>query len=188
MLLSVLCFAMVVGICATAYFVRIRTEQKAIEEQEPAAKESTEEDKWVDLELTYLGSAKVSSLDGIDDTWADMPQRIDGNVEYTTAWFNILIDYSDYKIEDQWFGFYDADFDVEATLVKKQRTWYVMVYGRKLLWMQYRTKENSWGAIPTRIGVDWNEELNEYTEYFYEFEYSAIENGVLADMTVEGIN
>lgn len=36
------------------------------------------------------------------------------------------------------------------------------------------------------VGI--NEELNEYTEYFYEFEYSQIENGVLADMTVEYIN
>lgn len=188
MLRSALCLVLTAGICTTVYIVHIRTEQRAVEEREQAAKESTDEDEWVDLKLTYLGSAKVSRLDGIDTTWVDMPKRMDGNVEYTTEWFNILSDYSTYKIEDQWFGFYDADFDVETTLVKKQRTRYVMVYGRKLLWMQYRTKENSWGAIPTRIGVDWNEELNEYTEYFYEFEYSQIENGVLADMTAEYIN
>ena len=93
-LLLVLCFAMAVSICATVYIVRMRTEQRVVEEQELAAKESTEEDEWVDLELTYLGSAKVSKRDGLGST---APKKTENGVDYVmTVSLHYVADYSDY--------------------------------------------------------------------------------------------
>lgn len=180
MLLSVICFAMAVGICTAVYFVHIRTEQKAIEEQEPAAKESTEEDEWVDLELTYLGSAKVSKRDGLGST---APKETENGVDYVmTVSLHYVADYSDYQAYDEEHGFYDVDFDAESTFVEKEGVFYIMNYGKKPLWIQYQTKQNRWGVMPVRMGLDWDAEVNENTLYFYAFEYDWKKNGVLSDM------
>lgn len=146
---------------------------------------SMTEDGWVDIELTYIGSAKVSKI-GVDTTWSDTPKYTDGDLEFTYAWFNFLSDYDDYQIDDKWFGFYDADFDVESTLEYRKGIRYVYSYGRELTWLQYQSKKKSnFGRVLTRAGVDWEKELEDYTVYFYEFEYDSKKNGPLADMAVE---
>lgn len=170
MLRSALCLVLAAGICTTIYIVHIRTEQRAVEEREQAAKESTDGDEWVDLELTYLGSAKLKSIDHLPGRGV-LPKRTDGDIEYTTQWFYYVDDYSDYqrRIYSDIFEFYDADFDLESTLVSKEGSQYVMVYGVKPLWLQYQPK--AYEGTPSRMGVDWDAEVSEYTMYFYSIDY-----------------
>lgn len=179
-LLSGLCFVLAAGICATIYIVHIRAKQRAVEEQELVAKESTEEDEWVDLELTYLGSAKVSKRDGLGSM---APKETENGVEYAAPTsIHYVADYSDYQVYDKKHGFYDVDFDVESVFVKKEGVFYIMNYGKKPLWIRYRTKQTRWGTMPVRMGLDWDAEVNENTLYFYAFNYDWKKNGVLSNM------
>ena len=53
--------------------------------------------------------------------------------------------------------------------------------------MQYNTsKKTVFDNVPSRIGVDWEIPMEEYTIYVYEFAYDTEKNGHLADMEYEG--
>ena len=146
------------------------------------------EDGWVNVELNYLGSIKMRDLEIIEQSSNPKHYKyLDGDLEYTTWLYKFWADQKSFQKDAEASGFYDADFDTEAAIQYEKGKKYVYCYGRKITWMQYSTSEKTvFENVPSRIGVDWESPIEEYTIYVYEFAYDTEKNGHLADMEYEG--
>ena len=145
------------------------------------------EDGWVNVELKYLGSIKMRNLEIIELAEPKHYKYSDGDLEYTLWLYKFWSDQKSFQKDAEISGFYDADFDTEAAIQYEKGKRYVYCYGRKITWMQYNTsKKTVFENVPSRIGVDWEIPMEEYTIYVYEFAYDTEKNGHLADMEYEG--
>ena len=144
------------------------------------------EDGWVNVELKYLGSIKMRDLEIIGSAKPKHYKYSDGDLEYTMWLYKFWADQKSFQKDAEASGFYDADFDTEAAIQYEKGKQYVYCYGRKITWMQYSTSEKTvFENVPSRIGVDWEIPMEEYTIYVYEFAYDTEKNGHLADMEYE---
>ncbi len=141
------------------------------------------EDGWVNVELKYLGIIKMRNLEIIGSAKPKHYKYSDGDLEYTLWLYKFWSDQKSFQQDAEASGFYDADFDTETAIQYDEGKEYVYCYGRKITWMQYSTsKKTVFGNVPSRIGVDWEIPMEEYTIYVYEFAYDTEKNGHLADM------
>ena len=124
------------------------------------------EDGWVNVELKYLGSIKMRDLEIIGSAKPKHYKYSDGDLEYTMWLYKFWSDQKSFQKDAEISGFYDADFDTEAAIQYEKGKRYVYCYGRKITWMQYNTSEKTvFENVPSRIGVDWEIPMEEYTIY-----------------------
>ena len=143
--------------------------------------EEVSRDRWIELPLTYIGSAKTGIEYWDLEKGGDLLKLVDGDLEYTISSYVFFYSEEDYKKHDkECYEMYDEDFE----LIDKSGKRYVMVYGRKMKWLQYNPgRESVAGGFANRVGIDWNMELEKNTVFFYEYPFPYY--GYLADMSME---
>ena len=140
--------------------------------------------EYIDIPVTYQGSAKAMYVDRMDISYGDLDRREEDNMQVTYGGYTFFKG-DEYKeiASDYWYGLYDEDFDINLD----QNKLYVLVYGRKLVKLQYNpSKRSQFGRLANRMVVDWDNDLMKETVCIYECDYDPKEGGgALAIMTME---
>ena len=144
-------------------------------EQEEELKENNEkvyEDKFVDLNIEYLGSGRSSKEKYVQKTVYE-----DGE-ECALTGYHIFQSELEYKRESELWDIYDLDFVLDIN----EDNYYIVMYGKKICWMQYNPgRMSQFGGVEYRIGVDWESDVEEGNFFFYEIDGNQIERGYLPE-------
>ena len=141
--------------------------------------------EFLQVELNYIGSAKVKRSDvfmwdtEVCSTYPDALTR----KEYTYS-YRLFSSKEDYKLLDNEAGFYGKWFRIGY----KKGKMYVCSYGKKLEWLKYNPSwQANTGGLVNRAGFE-EMDIEEGRVYFYEFHYDPLRYGYLADMFTEKEN
>lgn len=142
-------------------------------------------DEFLELELTYLGSAKVKENSTLLKEEQECAVHADITKDYTYTYsYRLFSSKEEYENLEQECGFYNKDFKIRF----KEGKMFVCSYGKKLQWMKYNP---SWkapsGGLVNRAGFEDMSIAEDYV-FFYEFDYEPYQYGHLADMIVEEKN
>ncbi len=173
-LIGILLIAVLLGIVIVKF---INTDDKDIAhvEEENSIDEKEEkvyEDKFIDLNIEYLGSGQSSKEKYIQKTVYE-----DGE-ECALTGFYVFSSERGYALEAELWDIRDLDFVLDIN----EDNYYIVIYGKKICWMQYNPGSMSqFGGGEYRIGVDWESEIEEGTFFFYEIDGDQIERGYLPE-------
>lgn len=173
-LIGILLVAVLLGIIIVKF---INTDDKDIAhvEEENSIDEKEEkvyEDKFIDLNIEYLGSGQSSKEKYIQKTVYE-----DGE-ECALTGFYVFSSEQGYALEAELWDIRDLDFVLDIN----EDNYYIVIYGKKICWMQYNPGSMSqFGGVEYRIGVDWESEIEEGTFFFYEIDGDQIERGYLPE-------
>ena len=147
---------------------------------------SDEQKRFKDVQLFYIGTAKVdaSKYEKVFDYGMTYRPYFDGEDLFTFEGYLIFVDEKQFNLysSEKWFNLYDFEFEI----VYEEGINYVMSFGRKLEWLQYNPNWISqFGTVANRVGFDWNAEIDPATVYVYAFKYNRKENGAVGNMTEE---
>ncbi len=165
-----------------AFAVLICTMALLLKKNEKVEGKQEAKDQWINVELTYLGSA-ISE----EDTWLlDKNHDIkrftdidDNNLEYAIMGY---VFFSDFEYFNNYIKKMEGICDENFTVKEQEEVKYVCIYGRKMEWLQYNPGRKSIsGAYANRAGIDWEMKQEQGCVYFYEFQ----DPGFLADMSLE---
>ena len=165
-----------------AFAVLICTMALLLKKNEKVEGKQEAKDQWINVELTYLGSA-ISE----EDTWLlDKNHDIkrftdidDNNLEYAIMGY---VFFSDFEYFNNYIKKMEGICDENFTVKEQEEMKYVCIYGRKMEWLQYNPGRKSIsGAYANRAGIDWEMKQEQGCVYFYEFQ----DPGFLADMSLE---
>ncbi|MCH5264028.1 MAG: hypothetical protein J1F42_14060 [Lachnospiraceae bacterium] len=130
------------------------------------------QDKFVDLEVIYLGYGMSSA------NWPLQKKIYEDGVEGEIAGHHIFSSEIEFEMLVSDWDIHDLSFD----LTINPDNYYLMIYGRKLDWMQYNPgRMSQFGGVEYRIGVDWESNVEEGTFFFYEIDGEQIERGYLPE-------
>lgn len=179
-----------VGIIGVIFFTILKkafSEQRKnnVSEEKMEIISGNANDEFIELELTYLGSAKVKDrsmlLKGEQECTVYKDIAKDYAYTYSYRLFSSKEEYDSLKKE---CGFYDENYKIDFEGEKV----YVCSYGKKLQWMKYNP---SWkvpsGGMVSRAGVE-NMDIAENYVFFYEFDIETLQYEYLADMIMEEKN
>lgn len=142
------------------------------------------QDKFVDVELEYVGSAKVGETKNNKEELFIMRGE-----PYSDD--DLLYSYHGYRLFagdgfSRWrekLNLYCLDYE-EASYQKGEM--YVMSFGRKLEWLQYNPEwYTQFGHVVNRAGLAWDDEIDPTIVYVYKFSYDVEKYGGLACMAEE---
>lgn len=142
-------------------------------------------DEFMQLELTYLGSAKVKNNDVFmwDEEECATYEDALSSKEYTYS-YRLFSSKEDYKLLDDEADFYGKWFRIGY----EEGKMYVCSYGKRLEWLKYNPSwQANTGGLVNRAGFE-EMDIEEEKVYFYEFHYDPLEYGYLADMFDEKEN
>ncbi len=191
-LLAILFLALFIFIGSAYYYMR-QANKKAESGREMGTKEISEnkeedeeekkydlrydhEDRWIDLELTYLGSAKFKDTSFSFEYYHNKDEYLIG------GYFNVggQDTYERWREDPGMFGsFYEEDFKFREEEGKE----YFAVVGRKMILLQFNMGMRCLHYYPyvmTRMKVDMESPYEENMMYFYECE-TPVEYGKFAE-------
>ncbi|MDE6386676.1 MAG: hypothetical protein K2L82_02580 [Lachnospiraceae bacterium] len=146
-----------------------------LSEQEEEMREDDEkvyEDKFIELNIEYLGSGKSSKQKYVQKTVYE-----DGE-ECALTGYLIFRSEQRYALEAELWDIRDLDFALDID----KNNYYIVIYGKKICWMQYNPGRTSqFGGVEYRIGVDWKSDVEEGTFFFYEIDGEQVERGYLPE-------
>lgn len=146
-----------------------------LSEQEDEMREDDEkvyEDKFIDLNIEYLGSGKSSK-----EKYVQKKEYEDGEVCALTG-HHIFQSEWEYAREAELWDIHDLDFVLDID----ENNYYIEIYGKRICWMQYNPgRMSQFGGVEYRIGVDWESDIEEGTFFFYEIDGEQIERGYLPE-------
>lgn len=128
-------------------------------------------DSFQNVELNVLGTARASSFDYSFGNIYEELNKNDGSTIYTELGYVLVYDLNDVFQRNAFF-LCDPDFNTEAMRYKENQV-YVISYGREIQWMQYNPnwRSEGMGKVKSRVGYEWNSDINEGTVYIYRFKY-----------------
>ena len=144
-------------------------------EQEDGMGENDEkvyEDKFIDLNIEYLGSGKSSKEKHVQKTIYEDGEEcaLTGHHIFQSEW--------EYEREAGLWDIHDLDFVLDID----ENNYYIVIYGKRICWMQYNPgRMSQFGGVEYRIGVDWESDIEEGTFFFYEIDGEQIERGYLPE-------
>lgn len=143
-------------------------------------KQKVYEDKFVNLQVDYLGSG-ISTKPAAN--WPMQKIVYDDGEECALTGYTIFQIKETYEMYAVPLEIHDLNFDLNIN----SDNYYLMIHGRKLSWMQYNPGSMSqFGGVEYRIGVDWESDIEEGTFFFYEIDGEQIERGYLPEnLTLE---
>lgn len=187
----IVCAVVIIIIVFTIFMVQYCKKQKILHELESLENGyrlftlEGYKKNFVDLDLKYVGQAKVSieKSDEFEMYVMKEKPRFDGETLYAGEGYLFFAGEEGFKVyKDIHFGLYDIDFDI----VYEEGKEYVMSIGRELKWLQFNPDWISqFGTVANRAGFEWNEEVVPNTVYVYEFSYDYKKYGNLGEMTIE---
>lgn len=134
--------------------------------------EKVYEDKFVDLNIEYLGSGKSSKEKHVQKTTYE-----DGE-ECALTGYHIFQSEWEYEREAELWDIHDLDFVLDID----ENNYYIVIYGKRICWMQYNPGSMSqFGGVEYRIGVDWESDIEKGTFFFCEIDGEQIERGYLPE-------
>lgn len=165
-----------------AFAVLICTMALLLKKNEKVEGKQEAKDQWINVELTYLGSAISEETTWLLDKNHDIKKFTDiddNNLEYAIMGY---VFFSDFEYFNNYIKKMEGICDENFTVKEQEEMKYVCIYGRKMEWLQYNPGRKSIsGAYANRAGIDWEMEQEQGCVYFYEFQ----DPGFLADMSLE---
>lgn len=151
----------------------------------PLADMTERSDEFIQLELIYLGSAKIRQKDAFmwDEEECATYEDALSRKEYTYS-YRLFSSEEDYKRLDDEVDFFGKRFKIDYEKEKM----YVCSYGKRLEWLAYNPSwQANTGGMVNRAGFE-EMHIEEGKVYFYEFCYDPLKYGNLADMFEEKEN
>ena len=134
--------------------------------------EKVYEDKFIDLNIEYLGSGKSSKQKHVQKKIYE-----DGKECALTGHY-IFCSERGYALEAELWDIHDLDFVLDID----ENNYYIVIYGKRICWMQYNPgRMSQFGGVEYRIGVDWETDIEKGTFFFYEIDGEQIERGYLPE-------
>ncbi len=165
-----------------AFAVLICTMALLLKKNEKVEGKQEAKDQWINVELTYLGSAISEETTWLLDKNHDIKKFTDiddNNLEYAIMGY---VFFSDFEYFNNYIKKMEGICDENFTVKEQEEVKYVCIYGRKMEWLQYNPGRKSIsGAYANRAGIDWEMKQEQGCVYFYEFQ----DPGFLADMSLE---
>lgn len=165
-----------------AFAVLICTMALLLKKNEKVEGKQEAKDQWINVELTYLGSAISEETTWLLDKNHDIKKFTDiddNNLEYAIMGY---VFFSDFEYFNNYIKKMEGICDENFTVKEQEEMKYVCIYGRKMEWLQYNPGRKSIsGAYANRAGIDWEMKQEQGCVYFYEFQ----DPGFLADMSLE---
>lgn len=131
-------------------------------------------DEFIDLKLSYVGSARVGGGPVIAS--GIIFEEDDLQCTNTGYWF--IMGKDEYELYVDICEINEEDLNLEI----KEGKSYIFSWGRKIKWLQYNpARKSTYGGLMNRAGLDWNMEFERDRLFFYEFNYDTWMEGYLAD-------
>lgn len=142
-------------------------------------------DEFLELEMVYLGSAKVKEKSTLLKEEQECAVHTDITKDYMYTYsYRLFSSKEEYDSLEKECGFYNEDFKISF----KEGRMFVCSYGKKLQWMKYNP---SWkapsGGLVNRAGFEDMSIAEDYV-FFYELDFEPYQYGYLADMITEEKN